>query len=447
MFYNSAYFREWSAALIATMPSFALGLNNGWLSATHHYFTSDHSPIGPISHEYISWLSSIPFLSALLGLLFWGNLSERLGRKPTGFILGLPYTIMYAMMCVSHDQTVILVARAIGGFANVGCIMCVTLYVKEISRAHTRERLLNMFSLSFSLGSVYIITVAAFLSYEMLHWLLLSVCVFYLLLLFLIPESPVFHIKNNDFDKARNSLEWLRQVKDVTILNSEIETLKELFINKSSIKFVDIFRNKYYFKSMLMGLFLQTCIINATGFSIFITFSSYILEDLLHERNVSLYNVTFVVFQTLGCCLAFFVTNLLGRRTYIVSSCMICSGILFTLSVYHYMNVIIFHLFPLVLMSIYIVLFDAVTFPVTYIYFNEIISSESSNHIFTIMMLGKNLGWFCSVKLYTYLLYHIHIAGAFMVFGITCLMVAVISMFFPESKDKSLQTIKAELHS
>uniref|UniRef100_A0A8D8QWJ0 Facilitated trehalose transporter Tret1 n=1 Tax=Cacopsylla melanoneura TaxID=428564 RepID=A0A8D8QWJ0_9HEMI len=443
MFYNPATVREWMAVLVVTMPSFTLGINNAWLSATFHYFDSK-SPLGPLSRQYFSWLSSIPFLSALLGLLFWGPLSERLGRKATGFILGVPSAVMYAMMCFSHDQTVVLIARGIGGFANVGCIMCVALYVKEIARSQTRQRLLNMFSLSLSLGGVYVITVATFLSYNTLHWLLLFICVLYLLLICLIPESPVFHIKNDDFDKARSSLEWLRQTKDETVLNNEIEILKQLFIKKSSIKFVDIFRNKYYIKTMLMGFFLQTAIINATGFSVITTFSSAILVNLLGEVDVNLYNVAFTVFEALGCLLAFPITNLLGRRTYIVSSCMGCSVILFTIALSQHVQV--FHLFPLVLLISYIVLYTTITFPVTYIYFNEILASESSNHIFTIMVLGKNLGWFCSVKLFIYIAPYLHTDGTFMLFGSTCLMVAIVTMFFPESKNKSLQTIKEELH-
>lgn len=428
------------------MMSFALGINNGWLSATHHYFTSDHSPLGILSLEYTSWLGSIPFLSALLGLLVWGNLSERFGRKPAAFMLGLPFTVMFGMICLSHDQTVVLVARFIGGFANVGCIMCVTLYVKEIASSDMREKLTSMFTLSFSIGSVFVIAMSAFVSYERLHWILLSLCLLYLLLLCFIPESPVYHIKNNDFEKAKKCLEWLRQTSDDIVLNNEIETLKQLFINKSSIKFLDIFRNRYYFKSMLIGFFLQTCILNATGFSIFITFSSYIFEILLEEKNVSIYNVVFTLVQLSGCVLSFFIANRMGRRRSIVISCIILAYILFTISIYRYTNVHVFRLFPYVLSNVYVGLFSCITFPVIYIYFNEIIASESSNHIFTIMMMGKNLGWFCSVKLYTYLLENIHIEGAFMVFGTTCMLVAIASMFFPESKNKSLQTIRAELN-
>ncbi|KAI5692385.1 hypothetical protein M8J76_009150 [Diaphorina citri] len=446
MFANPGILRECCAAVIANMMSFGLGVINGWTSATHRYFVPDQSPIGPLSHSYFSWLSSIPFLSALLGLFVWGNLSERLGRKPTGFILGLPFTIMYILLCVSHNQTVVLVARFIGGFANVGCIMCVTLYVKEIASAEMRHKLANMFSMSFALGSVYIIAVSAFVSYDTLHWILLSINLLYLLLICFIPESPVYHIKNNDFQKARKSLEWLRKTTDETVLNSEIETLKKLFIKESGIKFLDIFRNKYYFKSMLIATFLQTFILNATAFSCVITFSSYIIQSLMVVRDVSMYNIAFTIFQLFGCLASFFVNNILGRRTFIVSSCITYAVFFFVLGLYSYIPIPYHDKVSLVLIYLYVFLFSAITFPVMYIYFNEIISSESSNHIFTIMMLGKNLGWFCTVKLFTYLWTLLSIDDVFLIFGVTTLMVAGISMFFPETKNKSLQTIKAELH-
>ncbi|KAI5737495.1 hypothetical protein M8J76_014135 [Diaphorina citri] len=393
MFANPGILRECCAAVIANMMSFGLGVINGWTSATHRYFVPDQSPIGPLSHSYFSWLSSIPFLSALLGLFVWGNLSERLGRKPTGFILGLPFTIMYILLCVSHNQTVVLVARFIGGFANVGCIMCVTLYVKEIASAEMRHKLANMFSMSFALGSVYIIAVSAFVSYDTLHWILLSINLLYLLLICFIPESPVYHIKNNDFQKARKSLEWLRKTTDETVLNSEIETLKKLFIKESGIKFLDIFRNKYYFKSMLIATFLQTFILNATAFSCVITFSSYIIQSLMVVRDVSMYNIAFTIFQLFGCLASFFVNNILGRRTFIVSSCITYAVFFFVLGLYSYIPIPYHDKVSLVLIYLYVFLFSAITFPVMYIYFNEIISSESSNHIFTIMMLANMMSF------------------------------------------------------
>ncbi|KAI5704245.1 hypothetical protein M8J75_003372 [Diaphorina citri] len=227
---------------------------------------------------------------------------------------------MYILLCVSHNQTVVLVARFIGGFANVGCIMCVTLYVKEIASAEMRVRLTNIMAVSIVLGSLYVISVSSIVTYEVLHQLLLVWCIVYLILFSFLPETPVYHIRNGNYEKARQSLEWLRQTKDETLISREIEALKETFINKTGIKFLDVFRNKYYFKTMLISVFLQITINNVTGFSVFLTYSSEIFEQLLQDENVAWYNIIFTALQIIGGLITFLVADKFGRRTYIVSS-------------------------------------------------------------------------------------------------------------------------------
>lgn len=430
--------------ITANMMAFTLGTITVWVSACRHYFTSDHPPLGPINIQFISWSSSIPYLSALLGLFIWGNVSERWGRKPAGLLLGLPMTTMYAILYFSHSQTVVLIARFIGGFSNVGCVMCVTLYVKEIASADLRARLSNVMTISIVTGSLFIITLSSLVSYENLNLVMLVWCLVYLVMFTSLPETPVYHIMNDDYKNARESLEWLRPGISETDLKEEIEALKETFIKKSSIPFFDIFRNKYYFKTMLIGVFLQTAVCNMFGFSIFLVFSSEIFEKLLHETDVSNYNIIFTVLQIAGNLTTFWLGDKFGRRTYLVAAPIILSVILFTLAVYQYFTLHVKFL-ALGLMFVYIFIFCSICFPIMYIYFHEIISSESSNHIFTLMMLGKNVGWFAFTKSYNYVEEQISLEGIFLIFWVGALIMTAVTLTFPESRRKSLQQLKAEL--
>uniref|UniRef100_A0A8D9BNG4 Facilitated trehalose transporter Tret1-2 homolog n=1 Tax=Cacopsylla melanoneura TaxID=428564 RepID=A0A8D9BNG4_9HEMI len=446
MVFNSGSFREWSAALIANMMVFGLGTVTVWVSACRHYFNSSNPPLGPVSKDYISWTGSIPFLTAVSGLFIWGNLSERLGRKPTGFILGVPYTLMYAMMCVSHNQTVVLVARAIGGFANVGCIMCVTLYVKEISSFKSRDKLTNILSVAVVSGSLVVMILSSFLSYDVLHRCLLVWCIAYLVLFAFLPETPVYYIKQKDLVRAKQSLEWLRQTQDQTLLNQEIEDLRHTFISTSSIGFLDIFFNKYYLKTMLIGVFLQTCIYNVTGFSIFIAYSSQIFEEVSQDvTHISWMNITFAALELAGTLLTFLVSDLFGRRTYIVSSSFVLSAILFSLFLHQSLHLHSLNGVAVGLIYAFIVIFFAFCFPIMYIYFHEIISSESSNHIFTIMMFGKNLIWFGFIKVFYVVEEMVGIGGIFLLFSIGTLFIGLMTLTFPETKNKTIQALHSEL--
>lgn len=426
------------------MMAVILGTITVWVSACHPYFTSDNPPLGPINIQFISWASSIPYLSALLGLFIWGNVSERFGRKPAGILLGIPMTIMYAMLYFSHDQNVVLIARFIGGFSNVGCILCVTLYVKEIASSVMRSKLSNVITISIVSGSLLIITLSSLLSYEHLNLFMFLWCFLYFVLFSILPETPVYHIMNKDYKKAKESLEWLRPSKTDTELGEEIEELKETFIKKSSIPFLEIFRNKYYFKTMLIGVFLQIAVCSMSGFSVILVFSSEILEKLVHEKDVSTYNIIFTSLQIVGNVTTFWLGDKLGRRTYLVTSSIILSVIIFALAVYQHFNLQVKFL-ALGLVFAWIFIFCAICFPIMYTYFHEIISSESSNHIFTLMMLGKNVGWFAFTRSFKDVQKQISLEGIFLIFCVGSLILAAVTITFPESKKKSLQQLKTEL--
>lgn len=429
--------------------AFCLGVLSGWLSAVLPFFQSGDSPVGPITQEYISWLGSIPFLSALAGTFIWGNLSERYGRKKTGIILAIPHVIMYSILCLSHNQTAVLIARIIGGLSNVGCLMCVNLYVKEISSNKMRATLTNMLSFSMTVGTLYSFLMCSMFSYNVFNYSLLGISISYLFLFSYLPESPVYLIKNELTAEAKLALSWLRHTRDRSLIEDEIDELKCLFLNKTSIRLVDIFKTKYYFKTMCIGIFLHTAYLNFTGFAVFITYSTQIFQKLVGQDDVSSYNIGFALLQIVSGIFSFVLANRLGRKFFMLFTLTFTTIILCTLGFYNYLQLHINFYFPIPVVLVYsfMLIFCTVGQPVLYIYYNELISSESCNFIISIMMLVKNLGWFVVTKLYSTLIVWLKVYGLFWMYAGFCLLIAIIIGFcIPESKNKSLRQLKTELH-
>uniref|UniRef100_A0A8D8UJ36 Facilitated trehalose transporter Tret1 n=1 Tax=Cacopsylla melanoneura TaxID=428564 RepID=A0A8D8UJ36_9HEMI len=440
--------KQWIAAIIANIMAFCLGVLSGWLSAVLPFFQSDNSPVGPVSQDYISWLGSIPFLSALAGTFIWGNLSERYGRKNTGIILGIPHVIMYSIMCLSHNQTAVLIARVIGGLSNVGCLMCVNLYVKEISSNKMRATLTNMLSFSMTVGTLYSFLMCSMFSYDVFNYSLLGISISYLFLFSLLPESPVYLIKNELTEEAKRALSWLRATRDRNLIEDEIDELKCLFLNKTSIGLVDIFKTKYYFKTLSIGVFLHCAFLNFTGFAVLITYSTQIFQKLVGEHDVSFYNIGFAVLQIISGILSFILADKLGRKFFMLFTLIFSASILCSLAFYNYFQVHIDFYIPIPVILIYgfMLIFCTVGQPVLYIFYNELISSESCNYIISMMMLIKNLGWFIVCKLYSALMEWLKVYGLFWMYGGLCIVITIIIAFWiPETKNKSLRQLKTEL--
>lgn len=442
-------FKQWLAASIANIMAFCLGVLSGWLSAVLPFYQSSNSPVGPVTQEYISWLGSIPFLSALAGTFIWGNLSERYGRKNTGIILGIPHVVMYVILCTSHNQTAVLVARVIGGISNVGCLMCVQLYVKEIANNKMRPTLTNMLPFSMTVGTLYSFTMCSLYSYDVFNYSLLVISISYLFLFSILPESPVFLIKNDMTEEAKRALSWLRHTRDRSLIEDEIDELKCLFLNKNCIRLADIFKTKYYIKSMSIGVFLHTAFLNFTGFAVFITYSTQIFQMLLGRKDVASYNIGFALLQIVSGVLSFVMANRSGRKFNMMFTLFMSFVLLCSLGFYNYLQINIdsFVPIPIILLYAFMFLFCTIGQPVLYIYYNEIISSESCNFIISIMMLIKNLGWFAVTKLYSSMMAWLHVYGLFWLYGGLCLVIMfIIGFCLPESKNKSLRQLKTELH-
>ena len=145
-------------------------------------------------------IHSIAMASALygtvLGSLFGGWPTDRLGRRATLLWIGILYFVSAVWSGLATDVNSFIIARFIGGL-GIGISTVVSpLYIAEIAPAERRGRLAGMFQLNIVLGIL-----VAFLSNAMLagigkhawRWMLgveAFPAMLYTVLCFGIPESP-----------------------------------------------------------------------------------------------------------------------------------------------------------------------------------------------------------------------------------------------------------------
>lgn len=81
--------------LKANLMAVAHGGLMGWFSPAVVHFDSDNSPLGKLSENEKSWLSSCSYLGGFVGTLVFMLIIKRIGRKITFFLLAVPNFVFY----------------------------------------------------------------------------------------------------------------------------------------------------------------------------------------------------------------------------------------------------------------------------------------------------------------------------------------------------------------
>lgn len=134
----------------------------------------------------------------VVGALFGGWPTERLGRRQTLIWIGVFYFVSAVWSGLATDSYTFMIARFIGGLGVGGATVASPLYISEIAPAGLRGRLAGMFQFNIVLG-----VLAAFISNYLLgqyvneavawRWMLgveAFPAIAYTLLCFTLPESP-----------------------------------------------------------------------------------------------------------------------------------------------------------------------------------------------------------------------------------------------------------------
>ncbi|XP_055642354.1 proton myo-inositol cotransporter hmit-1.3-like isoform X2 [Toxorhynchites rutilus septentrionalis] len=163
-----------------------------------------------LSKEEISWLSSINLICVPLGCLLSGALAQPIGRRRAMQIVNIPMLISWLLFHFAADVHFLYCGLALAGFSGGLSEAPVLTYVAEITQPRFRGMLATTGSTCVIIG-----VLIQFLLGSFLRWRTVALCsacipVISFLLLFLIPESPVWLAGTGKHTQARQALAWLR---------------------------------------------------------------------------------------------------------------------------------------------------------------------------------------------------------------------------------------------
>ena len=195
------------------------------------------------------WAASCAIWGCILGSSTAGYLSDKFGRKTILIVTALLFAISSIGAAMPSNLTEFVIFRIVGGVGIGAASMLSPLYISEIAPANIRGKLVSVYQLAIVIGInlIYFVNlkIAALgeqdwrvetgWRYMIASGLLPSLL--FLVLLFIVPESPRWLIKRNRADEAMGTLEKLngkagavnvvKEVKET--LGHEEGTIWELF--------------------------------------------------------------------------------------------------------------------------------------------------------------------------------------------------------------------------
>jgi len=270
----------------------------------------------PLFHGF--FIMSMALWGTVLGAIFGGWPTQKLGRKTTLLWIGLLFSISAIGSAVAQDPYIFSFFRFIGGIGIGVSSVAAPIYISEISTASSRGKLVAMYQFNIVFGILI-----AFLSNYFLQgvggssdwrWMLGVMAVpsiIYTVMVMGIPESPRWLVSvKNDVDAAKKVFVEIGTADPA----AEIDLVRSHVSAESKGGGAYVFQSKY--SRVLWLAFLLAFFNQASGINFILYYAPEILEKAGLAAKDSLKNSIYIgganlIFTFVGL----YLIDRLGRKT------------------------------------------------------------------------------------------------------------------------------------
>ncbi|KAK9888200.1 hypothetical protein WA026_000469 [Henosepilachna vigintioctopunctata] len=453
---NAINYKLYIAVFTVNILAFAAGNAHAWPSSAMLSLKSkdtERNPLGaPITSSEESWIVSFMHLGSAVATIFAGYISDRRGRRTTLLIFVIPWLLSHICLIFATTVSEFLLWRFIMGVGIGSIHAIIPIYVGEVSEIRIRGFLGNFLQILYTLGLLFVYTIAPFISLVGLS-IILTIPLGLCLIIFrsLVPESPHYYVNQRNLEAAEMSLSKLRTTRDQNTLFKELSDIEEIFEesrNMQSMK--QILRSKSFRKGITisMGLmFFQ----QFSGVHVFISYleSIFALTDGAISSSTSSSIVILVRLGSVlvGTCLV----DIWGRKVLLIISSTFCGSSLATIGLFFWMknngvDMSIWWWLPVFSSLIYMIGFSFGLGPLPWTLLGELFSNStkalaSSISTFTAFFLS-----FVVTITFRSLEHSLGLHGAFWFFAVQTVIGLIFIVFYvPETKGKSFQEVQRML--
>ena len=402
-----------------------------------------------LSPMLTGWAASSAIWGCVFGALFAGALSDKYGRKKVLLLSGLLFTLSALGSAVPDNLTQFVMARFIGGLGVGSASMLSPLYISEIAPAKIRGMLVTLYQLAivFGINIIYIVNYLIANTHDQvwnvqLGWRYMLgsegiPAILFFILLFFVPESPRWLVKEN---RSEEALKILNKINRPEETHRILEEIKET-VNEEKGRFLDLFKPGIR-KAMVVGSVLAF-FSQVTGINAIIYYAPEIFKQVGFGSESALFQTMIIGFvNMLFTLVAIRLIDYWGRRTLLIwglsgmVSCLLGMGMFFYFEITSG---------PLLLLFIlgFIASFASSLGPIPWVLISEIFPTKTRGTAMSFSIVILWLGVVLITQFFPVLLSLFGGAFTFWIFMINALILLIFTLILiPETKQKTLEEIQ-----
>jgi len=455
--YNLQYL--WSVSLVAAMGGLLFGYDwvviGGAKPFYELYFNLTTS-------SEIGWAMSSALAGCLIGSVISGILSDKFGRKRLLIGSGFLFTVSAIGTGLANEFTVFVWFRILGG-VGIGLASNLSpMYIAEITPASKRGKFVSINQLTIVIG----VLAAQFVNWliaqpvamnataqDILHswngqtgwrWMFAAETIpafLFFILMFIVPESPRWLVKNARDEQA---LKILNKIGGVHFAKEGIDHIKESLVGEiEKVNFKELLDPKMI-KILGLGVFLavlqQWCGINTVFYYADEIFSAagYGISAIL--LNIVITGAVMLIFTFI----AIQAVDKWGRRILMLIGAAGLACTYLILGGGYYVGAQGFHMVVLVVTAVAIYSFTLA--PVTWVLISEIFPNRIRGAAVSVAVFSLWTGCFTLTYTFPFLNENLGTASTYWLYALICIAgFMVLKVKLPETKGKSLEEIEKEL--
>ena len=447
-------------SVVAALGGFLFGYDTAVISGTIAQVTQ----LFQLDALQQGWYVGCALVGSIVGVLFAGILSDKLGRKLTMVISAVLFSTSALGCALSADFAQLVVYRIIGG-VGIGVVSIVSpLYISELAVAQYRGRLVSLYQLAVTVGFLG----AYLVNYQLLAWAesgtQLSVdwlnkvfitevwrgmlgmetlpAILFFIIIFFIPESPRWLIVRGKELKAVDILEKI--YNSITEAKSQLKETKSVLTSETRSEW-SLLMKPGIFKAVIIGVCIAI-LGQFMGVNAVLYYGPSIFENAGLSGGDSLfYQVLVGLVNTLTTILALVIIDKVGRKklVYYGVSGMVVSLILIGLYFLFGDSLGVSSLFLLVFFLFYVFCCAVSICAVVFVLLSEMYPTKVRGLAMSIAGFALWIGTYLIGQLTPWMLQNLTPAGTFFLFAVMCVpYMLIVWKLVPETTGKSLEEIE-----